>query len=242
MLKNPKFSYLRNSQHINFIESLIEILEKHDPDLLYIRAVLDVLKAHYATMKEVFVTAQGSTITSDIEDTDMKRDSLYIGLKNVILAYNRHFNPAKKLAAKELTAHLKKYGKGIPDLEYNAETAVLQDLIEGIDSNTVLTAHTVTLTIDDWFSELKTVNNEFKGLYGLRVETESQKTKLKLIELRDESVTHYRKLAEHFHAASIMHPAPVFELAEDELNELITTYNNLNNKGKGGENTEEDNE
>jgi len=228
MLKNPKFSYLRNSQHINFIEALIEILEKHNPDLLYIRAVLDILKNHLATMKEVFVTAQGSAITAELEDTDMTRDSLYIGLKNVILAYNRHFNTDKKLAAKELTAHLKKYGKGIPDLEYNSETAVLQDLIEGIDSSTVLTAHTLTLAVDDWFNELKTVNNEFKRLYGLRLEKESQKTKLKLIELRDESVTHYRKLAEYFHAASIMHPAPVFELAEDELNELITKYNNLN--------------
>ncbi len=225
MLQKPYFYRFRNSQHINFNQALIDIIEKYNPVILFVKDVFDAFKEHYLSMKTVFVPEQGSSITPEIENKDIERDSLYIGLKNVILAYNRHFNPDKLLAAKELTAHLKKYGKGIPDLEYNAETAVLQDLIEGIEEDADLTAHTVTIGVNDWFAELKAVNDAFNQLYELRIEKESKKTKLKLTDLREESVKLYRTLADHFHAASIMHPAPVFTEAENEINEMINKYN-----------------
>ena len=230
MLDTIYFSKLRNSQHVQFSQAVIDVCEKYNPDTLHIRAPLDAFKTHYGTMKSVFVTAQGSTITELLENQDINRDELYIGIKYAIYAYTRHYDEDKIYAAKQLMAHLKKYGGGIPSLEYNAETAVLQDLIEGIEDDAELTAHTVTLGIADWFAQLKASNDEFKRLYGLRVEKESQKTKLKLKELRDESVKLYRTLAEHLHAASIMHPAPVLEQAEDELNELITKYNNAHRK------------
>lgn len=228
MLDTIYFSKLRNSQHMQFIQDVINVCEKYTPDTLYIRAPFDNLKNHYQQMKSVFVTAQGSTITSDLESEDMKRDSLYIGIKYTIFGYTKHFEEEKVSAATALTTHIKKYGSGIPDLEYNAETAVLNDLIEGIESDTELTADTVTLRINDWFAELKASNDEFNRLYGLRAEKESQKTKLKLKELRNESVKLYRTMADYLHAASIMHPDPVFKKTENELNEFINKFNNIN--------------
>ena len=225
MLKTPHFNRYRNSQHIQFIQAVINVCEKYNPDTLHVKAPFDAFKSHYETMKSVFVTAQGSTITEGLENQDIIRDELYMGLKYAIFAYTKHYNEEKISAATALTAHIKKYGSGIPNLEYNAETAVLKDLISGIETDAELTAHTVLLGIDDWFAQLKASNDEFNRLYELRTEKESQKTKLKLKALRDESVKLYRTLAEYLHAASIMHPAPVFEQAEDELNKYIEQYN-----------------
>ena len=242
MLDTIYFSKLRNSQYMQFILAVIKACEKYNPDTLHIRTPFDALKSHYGTMKTVFVTAQGSTITVGIENQDENRDDLYIGIKYAIYAYTKHYDEDKIYAATQLKAHLKKYGSGIPNLEYNAETAVLQDLIEGIEDDTDLTAHTVLLSIDDWFAKLKASNDEFDRLYELRTEKESQKTKLKLIELREESVKLYRTLAEHLHAASIMHPAPIFEQTEDHINEIIEQYNNAHRKAKGDDDSDEGND
>ena len=242
MLQTPHFNKYRNSQYIQFNKAVIDVCEKYNPDTLYIKVPFVTFKTHNEKMETVFVTAQGSTITPELKNEDKNRDNLYIGIKYVIFGYTKHYDSDKIHAATELTAHIKKYGSGIPNLEYNAETAVLHDLIDGIETDAGLTAHTVTLGINNWFTELKGSNNEFNRLYGLRAQNESQKTQLNLKELRDESVKHYRKLVEHFHAASIMHPAPVFEQAENELNEFINKYNNIHRKVKDVDDTEENND
>jgi hypothetical protein len=233
MLLTPNFSYYRNSEHIQFNKAVTHVIEEHGAETLHVKEQFDAFKAQNENMEEVFVTARKSEYTSLIEDQDLIRDNLFIGINHVINGYTKHFNPEKVQAATALASHIKKYGKGIPDMNYNAETAVLNDLIDGIDTDTNLKGDTVTLTIDDWFAELKAANDEFNRLYELRAKTDSEKPKENLKELRDESVKLYRKLTEYLHAASVMHPSEAHEKAVAQINVFIEKYNALRRKGKG---------
>jgi len=239
MLLTPNFSYYRNSEHIQFNKAVAHVIEEHGAEALHIKEQFDAFKAQNNSLESVFVTARKSEYTSLIEDQDLIRDNLFIGINHVINGYTKHFTDEKIQAAEALRAHIKKYGKGIPDMNYNAETAVLNDLIDGIDTDTALKGHTVTLSIDDWFAELKAANDEFNRLYELRAKSESEKPKQNLKELRDESVTLYRKLTEFLHAASIMHPSEAHDKAMKQINEFIEKYNALRRKGKGNGDNED---
>lgn len=163
---------------------------------------------------------------------DDKRDCFINGIIEVIKGYTNHFSMNKIEAAELLKAHINKYGKRIDKMNYNAETVVLNDLIDGIETNTELKDAVNLLGISDWITELKASNTEFNRLYELRAEEEAGKTKLVLRELRNESVKTYRDLIKYFEAASIMHPSEVYEPAANKINEFIDKYNSLRRKSK----------
>jgi len=213
----------------------LHVCEENDPEVLHIKPQYDKLKAINEKMETVFVTARGNVLTQDIVEQDDNRDDLFNGFKQAVQAYLNHFIPEKIEAAKYVYAHIKKYGSGITDLNYNAETSILTDLIDGIETNTDLTAHVNLLGISDWLTEIKASNIEFNRIYELRAKHESKKSTLNLSELRIEAINDYRELMKYFEAASIMHPAPVYEEMAKLFNQFIDKYNNLRRKGNNGD-------
>lgn len=239
MIETLNFKQIRNSEHIQFNKAVLHVCEVHNPETLHIKAQFDALKETNDSMESVFKTARGNVITQEIITEDENRDRLTVGFTMVVTGYTNYYLPEKKEAAELILAHIKKYGNTIAYLNYVAETATLNDLIDGIEADTELTAAVTLLGLNDWITELKARNTEFNRLFELRAEKEAGKTKLKLRELRSEAVVCYRNLIKYLDAASIMHPSDVYETVTNEINEFIDKYSNLRRKHKPGEDTEE---
>ena len=229
------FEQLRNSEHIQFSKAVKHVFGEHSPETLHVQNQYDAFSAGIEKMETAFVSTQGNVLTKALITEDEKRDSYLIGIIKVVNGYTKHFSDEKVKAAERIKAHIAKYGKRIDTYNYNAETASITDLIDGIETDVELSKAVALSGIADWFAELKASNTEFNRLYESRAEDEATKTKLVLRELRDDSVKQYKELIKYFEAASIMYPSDVYDTLANKLNEFIDKYNNLRRKSKSDE-------
>ena len=227
MIKTLSFPKLRNSEHLQFNKAVMHVCEEHNPETLHIKAQYDAFKEINDKIESIFVKARGNVLTQDIINQDDLRDASIVGFTLVLRAYTNHYLPEKEKAALVLLSHIRKYGTGIADMNFMAETAVLDDLIDGIETEQNLTDAATLLGLSDWLTEMKVQNTEFNRLYELRAESEAAKSKLNLRDLRNEAIDRYRDLIRYLQAASIMHPDPIYDIVMNQLNEFIDKYNIL---------------
>ena len=178
-----------------------------------------------------------SILTSEMEDTDKKRDELQTGILNQIRTFTTHFDPVKKAAAFRLTPLANKY-KGTTRLSFNDQTGMVDNFIQAAESDSCK-ADFITLGLNEWVAELKKVNQKCAGLSDARrLESGLRNTPLKTNDTRPAFYKAYDVLVDSLNALALVN-------GEDKYLELFTWWNAMIDefrvsvslrlgKGKGG--------
>lgn len=137
-LKQPLFRYYRNSEFLQYMKDVLELIHRYDVSLLELAEQRNALATSTQALAAVFEPEQQQKMTEELVDLDAKRDSLFIGIKHLLEGNAHHFNSTKQEAAKRLLFHLHSYGKNIAYMNYQAETAVIDSMLSEWQTETNL--------------------------------------------------------------------------------------------------------
>ncbi len=230
MIKSIQLLRLRNDEHVQFNNDILKICEENNPEALKIKNQYDKLLAGTQKTEQAYLQTRGSELTKKITAEDETRDKLVTGIEQGAVFYTYHFDDEYAEAAQLLLQEIKKYGSSIARMNYQAETAALNDLIDNAKNNDKLKAAITLLGLNPWFTKLEESNNKFNDLYIERIKENAQKPDLNLKELRKETAEQYKELVKHAEANALLNPSEQYENFIKQINNLIDKYNNIHRK------------
>ncbi len=228
MLNAIKLINLRNAEFIQFIKGVLAIVLSNGPAALNVQAQYDAVQAMLATLETLFITEQGSAITTDISALDARRDRAVTGLTLMVNALIYHANPDTAKQAETLKKLFEKYGSGIARENYQAETAIIDNLNADLINKPEMAAAVAALQLADWRKEMEAANTAFDAAYLLRTQQLGAASKDTLFAKRQETNEVYYKLRNYIDSYYIINEgAEPYSKTVNELNALIDQYNTM---------------
>jgi hypothetical protein len=240
MLLSIDLAKLRNAEYIQFVKDWLKILLLNNPATLNVQLQFNALQTMLTVLENIFITEQGSAITEDVNAIDLRRDRAVTGIITMVKAFTYHFDAATVKHAETIDRLLNKYGNNIARQTYQAETAIIDNLIVDLNNKPEAVAAIVALNLGNWKKELEQANTAFNAAYLQRTQQIGATTKDKLVAKRLETNEVYYKLRNFIDSYfTINEGADPYGKATNELNALIDQYNNTlagrSNDGKGGD-------
>lgn len=228
MINSINLLTLRNAEFLQYMSDFSSLVENNDPALLNVATQHTALKTKVGEIEQLFKTSRASTITKELTELDEKRDQAINGISTVIDGFGYYFDASKSEPAGLLSAHLKEYGAGIYRLNYQAETAILEEIVSDWENKPELLAALTTLGLVDWKDELKANNAAFNQRYLARTQEYGAASPETLKGKRDETMAAYYELRKFLEAyATIDSANPLYTKTINELNALIEQYNTM---------------
>jgi hypothetical protein len=121
------------------------------------------------------------------------------------------------------------YGSGIARLNYQAETATLNNLLRDWENKPDLADAITTFVLTSWVNELKPANEEFNTKYLLRTQEYGDASPETITNKREETNTAYYALRDRIDALHLLVETPPSPYATviNQLNALTDQYNKL---------------
>ena len=230
MFKSIQLLKLRNDEHVQFNNDLLRIYEENDPAALKIETQYNNLLAGTRKTEDAYLQTRASELTKKITAEDEIRDKLITGIEQGAVFYTYHFNLEYAEAGSLLLQQIKKYGTAVARMNYQAETAALNDFIDNAKNNDKLKAAITLLGLNQWIDKLEESNNRFNDLYIGRIKEKAEKPDLNLKELRKQTAEQYKELIKHTEANALINPSQLYDTLIKQVNNLIDKYNNIHKK------------
>ncbi|MGQ1888869.1 DUF6261 family protein [Thermophagus sp. OGC60D27] len=218
----------RNSEFVQFIKNILNIVGSHDPELLNVKNVYDDLSALSSQISELYKPETGSDITQEIQELDERRDRAFTGIYRFIDAFSYHFDAEKREAATRLYDAILLFGGGVARLNYQAETSTIAGIINKFRTDTDLVEAVAKIEgLAEWLNEMEEANKLFDEAYLKRVKEEAAKPEVRMADLRKEIIGVYRALLQHLEANAIVSGNDSYQQVAKEINEVIEKYNRV---------------
>lgn len=228
MINSIDLAKLRNPEYIQFIKNCLAITQSNDPAALNVQEQYDDLLRMLVLLEGLFITDQGNPVTEDVTELDTRRDRAISGLSLAINAYTYYFDPVIAKHAENLNRQITQYGGGIARENYQAESAIIDNLLADLTNKPELATAINTLRLNDWKEELQAANTAFNDAYLLRTKQLGAATKDRLFAKRQETNEAFYKLRDFINSYyTINKGAAPYGKTTDELNALIDQYNTL---------------
>jgi hypothetical protein len=221
------YKSLRNSEFIQFIRYVLEIVESNDPEVLKVKSQVDDLKALLDHLNLIYKPDLYNAITSELRTLDQRRDNAFIGIKTYLRSYKYYFEEPVRHAAKLLLDSLAGYGTRISRMNYQAESSVLESIIARWQNKPDLAAAIDALNLKSWVAEMKTANNLFNSRYLDRIKDDAKAPDIKVTDLRKEIIQSYRELISHIEAYATLSDETIYFDITKQINQLIGEYQHL---------------
>ncbi len=228
MIQSIDLIRLRNAEYIQFQKDSLHIVQDNDPVLLGVQPQYNAQQILVGMLEDIFVTEQGSAITADVSILDARRDQAITGFITVVSAYTYHFNPATAKHAETINRQITKYGTGIARQNYQAETAIIDNLLADLTTKPDVAAAVTALNLGAWQTELQQANTAFNDAYLQRTQQIGALGKDKLLAKRQEANEGYYRLRNFLNSYyTINEGAAPYSKTINELNALIEQYNTM---------------
>ncbi len=250
MLQTPLLEKYRKGDLVQFLNNVLEILTEQRATTLKITPQREALAEVMQRFNDSWHPERGSELTPIIQELDVERDTLFMGLKLTVETWGTyHYEKEKRNSAFLIADKIASYGDKIQVTRYQQETAILNSLLSDLESE--LSEEVQSLGLTAWVANLRRVNTEFNQKYVERTEATATKQEGKVLELRKEATSVFRKLKILFEArmaiaeAETSEDLPTYETVENALSRLVEQYNDavnraieMNNKEGGNEEDE----
>jgi hypothetical protein len=221
----PIFSRYRNSEFLQYMKDVLELVNLQDVDTLQLTAQRDAMQTVTSQMDDLFQQEQGSGITQELIDLDTRRDRAFMGIKGLLETNQYHYDDATQSAANSLLYNMNTYGTNIPRLNYQSETAVIDSMLSDWSTETALAAAITTLKMGDWITELTTANEVFNDRYIARISEAAANPAVSFTTIREEGANTYRVLVAHIEAHATLGTNVTHQSLVNEVSELASQYN-----------------
>jgi len=220
---------LRNAEYLQYMKDFAGLINLNNPATLQIDAKLTAFSAKTNELEALFKKALASEITKEILDLDEKRDNAINGIYYFLLAYTYHYEADKKQKAQLLLENMALYGSGIARLNYQAETATLNNLLRDWETKPDLVDAVISFNLSPWITELKNANTQFNEKYISRTQEYGDANPETIKSKREETNLAYYALRDRIDALHLLVETPPspYTTVINQLNALTDQYNVL---------------
>ncbi|RYZ22647.1 MAG: hypothetical protein EOO16_08305 [Chitinophagaceae bacterium] len=227
MLAKLSLSGLRNAEHLQYFNQLLQIL----PDTglpAPVAGAATQLRTQQGTMDALYKTDPSSRLTEELVALDEERDALYTGLLAFCNSFSYHSDADIRKAGTDLQHALGVYGSAteVTRQGYAAESTDINALLDDL-SRPELAAAVARIGASVWTVPLKTANDRFQQRFLDRsVEAAAKEFAFTMKQQRKKMAEAYDLLARKINAAWEMGDAALEELI-GKCNALTATYRQL---------------
>jgi hypothetical protein len=228
MISSIKLYNLRNSEFIQFITDVLDIVDLNNATDLQVMGQYNDLFISKGELEHFYKKEQGSDLTNEIVKMDALRDSLITGINAIVTGNTYHYDEITKGYAVLLENNLSIYGKNIARENYQSETTIINNIVSDWTTNPVLSNAATKLGLNTWIVQLQAANSNFHSIYLQRTQEFGAASPNTLKLKRQETTNIYYELRDFIDSYfTINKGAPPFDKAINELNALIDQYNTL---------------
>jgi hypothetical protein len=166
-----------------------------------------------------------SEFTIKKANADGERDSIYIGLSDIVRANLRNFDPALRDNALHVDSLLRNYGD-ITHTDYDAESAAIDSIVMRLNSQDYFPA-AANLGLKSWIESLKEKNDLFKSYVDDAEQEQVDKPDISPRDARRQTDLAQRHITDRVVALVNLHGPQAFAVFADEFNTLVNHYNTL---------------
>lgn len=220
---------LRNAEYLQYVKDYLGIINLNNPEQLGIESKLSNLITQATELEALYKKALASDKTKELLTLDERRDNAVNGIYYLLLGYTYHFESDQQKKAQLLLTNMELYGSGIPRLNYQAETATVNNLLRDWENKPELTDAITSFNLNSWVNELKAANEEFNTKYLSRTQEYGDASPETIKTKREETNTAYYALRDRIDALHLLVetlPSP-YATVINQLNALTDQYNKL---------------
>ncbi|MGL1889415.1 MAG: DUF6261 family protein [Reichenbachiella sp.] len=235
MFTNIYLNRLRNGEFMQFHKQTLAFVQEANPEKLAVLAQYDALDKEWKELENLFKKDVGSSLTKKIEESDLHRDNMIIGIRTIFQANTYHFEPKIAAAATMLLHSVDKYGSSLARKNYQEESAIISGLLKDWQEDEEAIQALQKVGASKWKEELQKANESFELLYRQRTVDLTNLPEGSFASLKAPVIEAYNALTAHLvaHATLASDKAPYNTLI-DLLNTHIKQYQDLINKRKKG--------
>jgi hypothetical protein len=224
-IKTIRIYLLSVALHLQFLIEVMNLIKQFGPDVLKVQKLFDILCAAIEKEDRCHKVIRKSEISDLKQETDLRRDNLIIGIKDVLKSALRHFDKSIRDAAHRLKIVFDTYNKPtqIIHLPYDAETIAINDLLKEFEGKYAADIEITGLT--SWIKELHTCNDEFEKLEKSYTEEQAEKPLFQSKDARKESDKAYKDIVHVINGNIISEGEEAYTTFVAEFNAIIKRYN-----------------
>jgi signal transduction histidine kinase len=219
------YTYLRNESHVEFHTIIDGLFVKHTPEALGIKPLYDEYRALLDQETEALDMIRRSGLTADIVAVDHERDRLFRGLADHVKSYLRHFDPARREAARVLEMILEHLGN-IARRSLDDKSAALADLHRELQTPGHA-VHVATLGLGGWLDSLVEANRRFEGLMRQRYDEMSRRPHVHMRSIRKRLDRVFRDLLDLLEALARVNGPGTNEVFLGRLRVVMERYRDI---------------
>lgn len=216
------FSKLKKLEVRSLAKSVIEIVEKHNPEDLQIKEIFDKLVELEPQIDHLNAGYTSHWLTKEISILRRRRNALAQGLLNRIKAIHNGAVTGMVESAKIAMPIANHYLQGLAKEKENIKVETISLFLDLADKNAELYGAIETMNLISDLDNLKLVTSDISMLYDKRRESTSARPKAKTLERVDKIKTAILNLVKQIEVALIKHTELNYSPLVDELNEEIT--------------------
>ncbi|MCX8522307.1 DUF6261 family protein [Chryseobacterium formosus] len=220
---------LRNAEYLQYVKDYLGIINLNNPTQLGIDVKLSTFTNKISELESLYKKALASEKTQELLLIDERRDAAVTGLNYFLLSQTYHFEITKRKNAQLLLDNMNLYGSSIARLNYQAETATINNIIRDWENKPELIAAISTFNLTEWVYELKTSNEEFNTKYLSRTQEYGDASPETIKLKREETNVAYYALRDRIDTLHLLVETPPSPYATviNQLNALTDQYNKL---------------
>ncbi|NML56546.1 DUF6261 family protein [Chryseobacterium cheonjiense] len=220
---------LRNAEYLQYVKDFSGIIALNNPATLQIDAKLSTFNNRISELENLYKKALANDKTQELLQLDERRDNAINGIYYFLLGHSYHFEADKKQKAQLLLDNMALYGSGIARLNYQAETATLNNLIRDWENKPELINAVASFNLSAWINEMKTANDLFNTTYLSRTQEYGDASPETIKSKREEVNAAYYALRDRIDALHLLVDTPPSPYATviNQLNALTDQYNVL---------------
>ncbi|MEG1590011.1 DUF6261 family protein [Chryseobacterium sp.] len=220
---------LRNAEYLQYMKDFTGIINLNNPAQLAIDAKLNAFVSKTDELESLYKKALANEKTQALLAIDEKRDDAVNGIYYFLLGYSYHFDSVKKQNAQILLENMALYGSGIARLNYQAETATINNLLRDWENKPELADAIILFDLSSWVNEMKAANDEFNTQYLLRTQEYGDASPETIKLKREEVNVAYYALRDRIDALHLLVETPPspYVTVINQLNALTNQYNVL---------------
>lgn len=222
-------SKLRNAEYLQYVKDYSGIINLNNPTQLGIESKLSAFNNKITELEALYKKALASEKTQELLALDERRDDAINGIYYFLLSQTYHFEADKQQKAQLLLSNMELYGSGISRLNYQAETATLNNIIRDWENKPELIDAISAFNLSPWVNELKTANEDFNTKYLSRTQEYGDASPETIKLKREETNAAYYALRDRIDALHLLVETPPSPYATviNHLNALTDQYNKL---------------
>jgi len=217
-------THLWNSEYAIFVNQLIAILEKYEPDLLHLKKAFERLIAMLPDLGKIKAQEQSSALSISLHELDEERDTLIIAIASQVKTMGKLSLPAVAPHVTVLKRFLDIHGRDISNANYNVATERTEKMLADYDTKEDVKTAAEGLNLKILFEQLRMVNTNFARLFLQRTSEDAASEKIDVRAIRYETDKVLIAFFDAFEFCSTEYDDLDYTTPANEMNNLIDYY------------------